>query len=816
MPQLFDRIWVVPALALVLVGTSPGEAAEQPAQSSVAVIGEPRAILSTERAIELPLEFDAVVAVQAARTLRVSRAGVQLSPGAFAVRLDSKKGSLQIEPDEHLTAAAGEYTVIVELTRAESDPVRLTLTFIRPAAVLDLHQPLKVQRVVLLPYMSWIVDRRLILGERTGNASIVLAPPVKRAGSEGIDSAIRSGRAAELRDVGGDLRGRLRLVQPDRIAPHGQENGEVTVEGSLPLGTVTGTLDLWAPQFASNPLSVPVQVTSRVWLGWLAIALAVSIFLGYWVRTVLESRLARRAKRISAERIRAQLVQLRAEATDAEHKAKIEEIERAFATVLNRAGTEPDEIETATEKARTELESELERLKAAQTEAATKLAELRRALHPVEGQSPEIAAVLSEELARLDGMGQRLEDGDVASVHSELERHARKLLDRVRRAVADRCNVLSDALSRTGLWPESTFDRYRAGAESAVAKVQERLENGEKKVGELIEQSAELEHQVHQLADRGTKELMSYAWEVVRSLREAGSDIEEIDRVQNRIEVLKDHPLSMFEIFGLADKVRDLREAVILAIEAVKPVGDADEIKALRDGHFLAAVDEVRLHRQKAATPARVLHERLSKSFAVEHRRSDDLGGAEKGPTSREPSAGGWAVSLAAPGFAYAGESVVVRLVVTGASDRDEPTLGVEWQLPGDAERRSESPTEIRFIPRSEGTVIVRATVHRVAAVDGLARELEARVPVLAARGALAVPSLEAQQQKDQRLLSIVAGLLIGAAGYSIFHDSWIGTFNDVLAVTLWGFSVDLGVHKVRDLAAPILQRSVPLPKVPV
>jgi hypothetical protein len=46
----------------------------------------------------------------------------------------------------------------------------------------------------------------------------------------------------------------------------------------------------------------------------------------------------------------------------------------------------------------------------------------------------------------------------------------------------------------------------------------------------------------------------------------------------------------------------------------------------------------------------------------------------------------------------------------------------------------------------------------------------------------------------------------------TIFQGTWYGTFMDFLAAVLWGFSVDVSVAKVREIASPVLGRVVPLP----
>jgi hypothetical protein len=85
-------------------------------------------------------------------------------------------------------------------------------------------------------------------------------------------------------------------------------------------------------------------------------------------------------------------------------------------------------------------------------------------------------------------------------------------------------------------------------------------------------------------------------------------------------------------------------------------------------------------------------------------------------------------------------------------------------------------------------------------------------IQVRAPHGFAAAGQLADQLAKDERTQSIVSGFFIAAAGYAIFTGTWLGTFMDFLAAMLWGFSVDISAAKVREIAAPLLSRTVPFP----
>ena len=54
-----------------------------------------------------------------------------------------------------------------------------------------------------------------------------------------------------------------------------------------------------------------------------------------------------------------------------------------------------------------------------------------------------------------------------------------------------------------------------------------------------------------------------------------------------------------------------------------------------------------------------------------------------------------------------------------------------------------------------------------------------------------------------------IFGAVITVAGFIMFQGTFVGTVNDFFAAGIWGFTVDIGVAKVRQLAEPIMTRTV-------
>ena len=95
---------------------------------------------------------------------------------------------------------------------------------------------------------------------------------------------------------------------------------------------------------------------------------------------------------------------------------------------------------------------------------------------------------------------------------------------------------------------------------------------------------------------------------------------------------------------------------------------------------------------------------------------------------------------------------------------------------------------------------------------NGEIRSAEIDLFVRPPQGYTAIAALEAQRAGGELVQTVVSGFFIALIGFAIFRQSFVGSFDDFLAAALWGFTVDLGVAKVREYAAPVLSRKLPNP----
>jgi hypothetical protein len=87
-------------------------------------------------------------------------------------------------------------------------------------------------------------------------------------------------------------------------------------------------------------------------------------------------------------------------------------------------------------------------------------------------------------------------------------------------------------------------------------------------------------------------------------------------------------------------------------------------------------------------------------------------------------------------------------------------------------------------------------------------------IQVRAVHGALAIAAAEADYNWVVGVQNLISAAIILWAGWLIFSPTFVGTISDVFAAFLWGFSVDIGAAKVRELSEPVraLKPSLPVP----
>lgn len=70
--------------------------------------------------------------------------------------------------------------------------------------------------------------------------------------------------------------------------------------------------------------------------------------------------------------------------------------------------------------------------------------------------------------------------------------------------------------------------------------------------------------------------------------------------------------------------------------------------------------------------------------------------------------------------------------------------------------------------------------------------------------------TLEAEAQTIEFGQTMLWGSLIAFFGYAIFHDSFVGSLENVVAAFAWGFATDVTVNSALALAQPLTKKKLP------
>jgi hypothetical protein len=146
-----------------------------------------------------------------------------------------------------------------------------------------------------------------------------------------------------------------------------------------------------------------------------------------------------------------------------------------------------------------------------------------------------------------------------------------------------------------------------------------------------------------------------------------------------------------------------------------------------------------------------------------------------------------------------------VNATIIGAATRD---IKLQWLVTGEiSDEPLDDAWRRRFVPRSAG----RITVHAAASDRDAGVTVEKRITITVAPAYPSAAELARRRRRDEIIQTAVAGALIAATGFMIFQGSWFGSGEDWLAALLWGYTVDIGVAKVLEVASPIAAKPLPL-----
>lgn len=788
-------------------------AAPLTAQSTLEVIGSRSLQIPPVKAAQATVDFSIPVRwggpANARRLLPVLEVNLggeprEISAFRFLLRPDpiTKEPSLLARVDLKKAATAGTYAVKVQPPRPAAGaalPAPLEFSFVRPAAEVRIDTPIRLERVVYLPGLSTLAPGSVMITENSSRSPVLLET---------------SRWVAELRGADGKpARGRLRFTLPSSIEAWKQGRAAVEVLSAPALGRSSGTLTLRSEQLAARSVDFPLEIASRVSLFWLLAALAGSIALGYLTRTRIDERRKRLQAALAVERQRGRLQDLLGVAVDEGLKARLAQILDALHDAERAAGPDVEAIVAAANQAKADAEAAVAQADQKRATLQGRIGEWRLALGPAGAQPRGLEEIIRGLLLDLKAQEKLLAQGHLVRVEAFLEEEPQKVqgLREVLEAWLDR---LDSALDRAGAWPDTRFAAIAAEIGQTAVELRTNLGAADtlEALGPVLTRSAALAGRVRGLRSAGVDSLLFLARNLREDLGGLKDDalktvLDDLTLAERQVEAARDRS-SADDLRELAEALHRLREtieaALLAAYRPTRKQGDPPEPAGLAEATYEAVLRDVLLRRQP---PVQDSEERpLGEGPAAS---------PPAGPAARErplfaealeaPRRPVWTVALEVPDRVVVGREAALLLRVKAPAGQPAPVVTVRWSVGGGAAQQG-IPGDLgwSFTPRRPGPVVVRA---EAVADSGETAAAEARLLVLPADGFAAIPVLTERLRRDERIQSIVSGFLIAAAGYAMFSGAFVGTFQDFLAAAFWGYTVDLGVARVREMAAPLLAR---------
>jgi hypothetical protein len=534
-----------------------------------------------------------------------------------------------------------------------------------------------------------------------------------------------------------------------------------------------------------TPVEVSVEVTSRLWRGWLFVIIVLFISLGHFVRKALEGRRALATAALGAGAILKDFDGLiKAVAGDPEftkrggaERNKVTEAMKsndttAITDAATAASTVITTLRTDYEKARKDASDAVYQLRGAIGDASAISGEMRRIADDVASQLDSIDASMAA--GRVSGKlaeTKAVERNAVKSVHAVLPRWqtARAALIREMRSWADLDTTgLTQVSTRVEALKSDTIDDVRAVFSTAA------------------------------YADANVK--VQAPWFINEVTRLTRMIRKELDLTTG--EPPPDLADRMFSDPGTAaTHLQDLRNTLKETLRDAVPEGK-QRPQTIEESKFQQALDAVLALRAAQADDA------LGESDDDDQHAS----GVEAVPKTRAQAAASLGPVAAGDAFSaeieVSGEQIVGEtLQLTFHVARDgAPVPNIEVQWWNGATYVDSGPT-LSYTPFSTTSVVLIAKTT----VNG--QQISRTARISAVSDLLFDPAhLRDVIKKVNGIQTCVAGAFITLIGYLIFEKAFVGTLVDWVTPALWGFASDITVAKVIEYAQPLMQRKPTFP----
>jgi hypothetical protein len=570
----------------------------------------------------------------------------------------------------------------------------------------------------------------------------------------------------------------LKFPNPVQLAPRGSAELVPILSGELPPGTTATRILLSAPELGL-PVSATVQLIRRRWVGWLWILLVSGIALGFGLRVFLAGRQARTISRIEAaneaERIRAL-----AESDDpvvVRDPAVKQTLMRVASTLTTETSDSlsASSIDAAVTRRRQEADKIVADAKERWSAVRARINKLQAIYDPTGPLDPAVARLVEPVKDQLEELLEATGRGVLFATERKLE-------------------FIERDLPRE-LGPK--FDAWRGGMIKALRAFVEwtLTEEPTKKAEELIaschdrvevpQEANKLAGKIRNWLDNELPFQMIKEFEGVAAvLREngfvdIGRRLDEDSKAYGRYAGI---PSAIAQLDSMIDEQGTKpRKAVAHAILSWAPDSAKDNVQiALKTGRLSEGVAAV-------GTPPGIA--RPIRLGLVPELPLSPAAAAVVSPLPVVlPSRADYAVS--APTSGAAGARIHLQLIIP--DPQPSPVPKFTWCGEGVTPDTSD-PTKATLKSKRvgfhdakvslEGEVVARAAIW-IGAEEGRRR-------------------LMREKLLEDWVGTTVSGLVAVAVGLVIFEPEWVGTVREMVSAFVWAFTLDLGLSRMRELAAP-------------
>jgi hypothetical protein len=684
---------------------------------------------------------------------------------------------------------------------APKPPLEQTIQFKlnKPAAELRISTPLQLSHTMYHPWHSTLEPSKFSLNESGGKSWVKIDP---------ASWSVELRRGSEPAEAG-----RLAVELPPSVDGWGQADAKLSLSGLVSIGTATGTLTVRAAQLASQSAEFAVTIVTRISPLWVLLMILIGIVLGVYFRGSLVEHRARLEAAIPAEQEIGRLDATRKKTPDPEFAAKLAAARKALAEVIDTPASTAEAIRTATADAAKKREDivktlgELTNTLRAELDTWRRIAAMNEPLPASVGPEQERLRAVAEDLTG------KLELEGLASVVRDKKGTLSERGEKLRDAIEDWLTNVESLKAPVKPWPNAPLADALRDINSEAAKLKQTLDaaNTAASADATWKLLAESAHLVRSMQARLSRRALGRIKVIGRAI---GAALLARDAALRPQADAIEHAIETFDQFDATNVLAPERlvpalDALHAAIESGISAAwnDPATQPKLDDGNFIEALEALEKRPKPGAPatpgvmPAAPAAERLRAALATVVEAA-----------TREPPVQ-WKLELEAS-EATVSDPVRVQVHVTVPDGRAAPALTLRWFEGADLIAVTEPGTlEHVFTFSQPGPAQVSVAAEDKA--SGASVRATLIIQVQALHGARVIAALEADYERTVCLENLISGAIILVAGWLIFSPTFVGSLPEFFAAFLWGFSVDIGAAKVRELTDSVkaLKPTIPIPK---